>query len=824
MRRLTRLAMVLAALAAVAILAAAGAGIAHFQLGAGSATPAWATAAAALIGALLTLVAGLSVKCSKLAAALHLINAESPPSALRDSEAFLERTGRLAGVGGWQFDVATGATTWSPQTCRIHAKAGHDMPTWSQALDFYPPESRARLEQAFAAAIAMGTGFELELAFVDALGCRKWVRTVAEAELRDGKVVRLLGAIRDITERKQADEALNKAMAAAQDSAELAARANQAKSVFLANMSHEIRTPINAVMGMTYLLGATALDAQQSELLGNVRVASKSLLGVINDILDVSKIEAGELSIEHEPFDLSLLIDELDRLLKLQADAKHITLNVQLAPGVPRAVLGDELRIRQVLTNLLANAIKFTEHGGVRLVVRPLTGPHTPPDSVRLRFEVQDSGIGIAPAVLDQLFKPFAQADESTTRRFGGTGLGLSIAKQLVALMDGQLGVSSTPRQGSEFWFELSLPVADLPPAPAAAETAQVNRQALAGIRLLVVDDGHTNREVARRILALAGAKVNLAANGREAVELLRATPGAFDIVLMDAQMPVMDGLSATRCIRKELGLVDLPIVALTAGAMPNERRQALAAGMNDFIGKPFDPQRLVTRLRRLVPGRVRPISHDPHDGGDVDAAWPGVEPWRQMDGIHAAEVALRLGGDTALFKSCLNHLLDEFDQVQLDRDTDGDEAMRLLGARLHKLCGGAGNIGARQIHRLATRAEDACRHGDSPALAPLLADLNQGLTALRAQARALLPVQDAPNRDPTAHAPPDPAALEKLCKLLRAQDFSAMALFQQLAGSLRHILPEADFAALSANIEHLRFSDAADLLEPERVLALAHA
>ena len=309
--------------------------------------------------------------------------------------------------------------------------------------------------------------------------------------------------------------------------------------------------------------------------------------------------------VERAAFSLRNLLEELADVMAVHADRKAITFEIDAPDDLPGALEGDATRLKQILTNLLSNAIKFTECGGVTLRVRRLAGTST---RTTLSFVVQDTGIGIAPEVQARLFEPFAQADSSITRRFGGTGLGLSIVQRLVKLMGGEVGLDSTPGAGSEFRVVLDFALA-APEALARLEvfSAAPGEHALLGVRVLVVDDSNTNRDGTKSILELEGAQVGLASNGQEAFERLQAEPRAFDVVLMDLQMPVLDGHEATRRIRLELGLADLPIIAVTADALRSQRQRAAAAGMNDYIVKPFDARALVSSiLRHVKPARDR--------------------------------------------------------------------------------------------------------------------------------------------------------------------------------------------------------------------------
>ena len=407
-----------------------------------------------------------------------------------------------------------------------------------------------------------------------------------------------LAALSDLIARLVAErEASRLELEHARDAAEAA---NRAKSEFLANMSHEIRTPMNGILGMTDLVLDSELTAEQREFVGIVKNSAEALLGIINDILDFSKIEAGMLTIEHIPCSLQQLVSDTVRPLALLASAKQLEFTKELAPDLPDQVCCDPVRLRQVLTNLIGNAIKFTNEGTIRLnVSRNLASDGT----AQLRFAIRDTGIGIPPDRIGQIFEAFTQADNSTTRQFGGTGLGLSITRRLVELQGGQIGVTSQPGAGSEFHFTLPLRAAEpaasaTPPAMASAADAGPGNQ-----QLLLVEDNPVNQKLALVLLQRRGYRVDVANNGAEAVAAWQR--GGYALILMDMQMPEMSGVEAAEIIRAteiRESLPRTPIVAMTANAMDEDRERCVAAGMDDYLSKPINADKLFRCLAHWLP------------------------------------------------------------------------------------------------------------------------------------------------------------------------------------------------------------------------------
>ncbi|MED5613277.1 PAS domain-containing protein [Janthinobacterium sp. P210005] len=787
--------------------------------------------------------------------------------------------------------------------------------------------------------------FERDLLDPGGQVCHTWTNYIPDFD--DGGGVRGFFVLAsDVSELKRTElrlHELNEQMVRARDKAEAA---SVAKSEFVANMSHEIRTPMNAIIGLARLLEESPLERRERSYVGKIQMATQSLLNIVNDVLDFSKIEAGQMVLEQRRFQLERMLGSVGVLLASSAWARGVEPVFVLAPGVPDELIGDALRVEQILINLMGNAVKFTSHGEVVLSIDKVAEDA---DSATLEFSVRDTGIGIGAAEQERIFDAFSQGDSGTSRKYGGTGLGLAICRRMVELMGGTLSVKSTLGKGSDFrfgcrfdkvapppeppgksaprvqslliiddnasvramledwcaaqgWHSRSAdsgaaglallrahssggPPADLvlldaampgmdgismltearaderlvlppvimlvadqdsenlerladslmlagivskPATPArllAAVTAVREGRStpsalpastplsglLTGMRVLLVEDNEINQEVAQYILLHSGARVTVAANGRLAVDLLTSTPDAWDVLLMDLQMPVMNGYDATLAIRA-LGLPDLPIIAMTANAMDEDRLRAIASGMNAHVAKPIDVDEMIQTLTRLVPAPL---------GGDsavqaADAVARTLDLPATVPGIDLAAALHRFGGDYGAFLA----LLKRFENSQGDAV---EETRRLLAAGqaqqaaqlLHRVCGVAANLGATHIASLAAETEKTLKTGQSHATSAMLGRLEQAMAEVIEATRTLpsplrrsQPAAAAPGSGPVdLHA-----GLAELLVLIRNNNLKALAQFHALHPALQQSDREAALAMAHA-IETLNFAEAEKLV-----------
>ena len=578
--------------------------------------------------------------------------------------------------------------------------------------------------------IQKGESFGADIINYSKSGREYWIQfEVQPIRDEDDSITNWMAIERDITEQKKSELALLEATRAAE-------AANRAKSAFLATMSHEIRTPMNAVLGTLSLLLDSRLDDEQGLWARSAYHAAQSLLNIIDDILDFSKIEAGKLTLQSENFSLSSLIEDAIQIFRIRTEAKGLALSVDIHPAVPKELCGDPFRLRQILINLVGNAVKFTEHGGVSVSV---SCQERSPAKTTLRFHVKDSGIGIADDAQAGLFNQFVQVDTGASRRYGGTGLGLAISKRLAILMGGEIGVNSQPGEGSEFWFttQLDLPAEGASPAGVGKGNAPTATYPFGKgdkahhhpthkprkAKILVAEDGEINRLVVTAMLGKAGYQVEVAQNGVKAVEA--AGTGDYDLILMDVQMPEMDGYQATSAIRKLPGhRAQVPILAFTANALQEDFNACLTAGMNDFIAKPVEKDRLLATIGHWL---RKDTDMPPKPAASTEADPDALLDQTALQSLVAQTDEQTMKDTVAIFFADTARRMEKLTQAL------GAKDCQTLGFEAHSIKSAALTIGALRLAKSCKALEAACHGGNLEAALQIAGHLQETFQATKA-------------------------------------------------------------------------------------------
>ncbi|NHA14483.1 PAS domain S-box protein [Thioalkalivibrio sp. XN279] len=674
----------------------------------------------------------------------------------RDKLAFAMRSSRIA---HWEINLLDQTIERSFDHDQIFGY-GVNQPAWTREtfMSHVVAEDQDATEALFQRVARERADFTHELRIRRVDGAVRWLWLAGKhLEPIAGQPPRMAGVVQDVTERREREEELARHRnhleeLVAQRTADLAAArqqaesANRAKSAFLANMSHEIRTPLNAIIGLTYLLRQREENAAQREKLDKIDQAGRHLLAVVNDMLDLSKIEAGRMELGSELFNLPALVDNVAAIICEEASEKRLEVCVDYDP-IPQWLEGDPTRVRQALLNYAANAVKFTDKGKIHLRVRVVAHDC---NVLTVLFEVEDTGVGIPEHKLGELFRSFEQADNSISRRFGGTGLGLSITRHLAVLMGGDAGVESIEGRGSRFWFTAQLrvggtamtsPEQEMP----AAEAQNFLRRRYAGTRILVVDDNAVNREITVQLLTAVGLVADTAEDGQEAIDA--ASRMGYAVILMDVQMPRMDGLEATRLLRAMPGQQGVPILAVTANAFAEDRKACEEAGMSDVITKPVKPDVLYEKVLKwlaMVPlGEGKPAPPE----GAVPEGNAGLHASMQRLSVLPGVDLDRILGIFRNKQERYLELLEEMLTVTEDDLAHGENAVEArdwagAAARAHRIKGAAGNMGLELLQAPARDLEQLCKHqattGDLPdarlgEMRVAFAALHRGISELRA-------------------------------------------------------------------------------------------